>query len=89
MKLVLDTTPEVEMIETTETAGGLSLALAPLFRSPNGKANVLYGQIKSDAGVVLNKFALTISGTDGKPVLRVFRATTKAAVDVVKNEVQG
>jgi hypothetical protein len=79
MNVEVTAVPELECAAAEATERGISVT--PLFWTPKELANVAAITIKSNAGKVLFKGMLRVSGHTGKPTITARSAPVTPAVD--------
>lgn len=82
MRVKLEIGPDTDVkVEQDDTGAVLSIEFNPAFAKRNGSAIIAYGVATSDSNKVLDRFALTVSGTNGKVAKSSRSESVKAAVD--------
>lgn len=84
MRVKLDVSPDSDIkVEKDEAGNVLFVEFEPFFGRKTGQAILAYGAAVNDNGVVLDRFALAVSGANGK-VSKTGRAEpVKAAADLI------
>lgn len=84
MKVKLDISPDSDIkVETDEAGNVLSVTFEPFFGKRNGQAILTYGAVINDNGVVLDRFALSVSASTGKISKSGRAEPVKAAADAI------
>lgn len=86
MRVKLDVSPDSDIkVEKDEQGNVLSVEFEPFFGRKTAQAVLAYGAAINDNGVVLDRFALTVSGANGK-VSKTGRAEpVKSAADLIED----
>lgn len=81
MKIRIEATPDSDIKIEEDEAGNVAVTITPTFGKKTGHATIGYGTVKNDAGVVLDKFMLSVSGKTGLLTKQGRRQGVTAAVD--------
>ena len=87
MKIKIDFGPDTDvLIEYDEKGEPIALVLTPKFSGRSAKTVVGYGISATDSGKVLDRFALLVSGANGRLIKKNRTSPVKALVDMTEGE---
>ena len=87
MKVRLDFGPDVDVrVETDGDDNVIGVDITPRFASKSAQAILAYGAASNNQGNVLDRFALVVSGANGKITKKSRTAPVKALVDMTDEE---
>jgi len=82
MKVHLEISPDTKCNVLRDAGNNvIGLEFEPAFTTERGQAILVYGKAVSTGGKMLDRFALTVSGTTGKVAKKNRMTTVQPAVD--------